>query len=71
MTAGCMVINFLHARASEKYSECHYYEPDLVRHAAAELTDDFRIIDDYLENDFTLAAFACPCLRENAAVGGK
>lgn len=53
-----LVVNFLHHRAREKFSQCYYYSPDAIRETAQKVTAPFEaitVIDDYLENDFTLA----------------
>lgn len=54
LAQGVAVANFLHQRTPAQYDHCHYYDPDLL---IAELEKQglaVRLIDDYLENDFTL-----------------
>ncbi|MDT8390062.1 MAG: class I SAM-dependent methyltransferase [Lentisphaeria bacterium] len=53
-----LVVNFLHQRTRKKFSQCHYYSPDTIRETARRVAApflDLAVIDDYLENDFTLA----------------
>lgn len=54
-----IVVNFLHQRTRERYNQCFYYDPDAIletARAVAPTGTRLRIIDDYLENDFTLEA---------------
>lgn len=53
-----LVVNFLNRRARKKFSQCYYYSPDAIRETAQKVTAPYQrlaVIDDYLENDFTLA----------------
>jgi SAM-dependent methyltransferase len=50
----CAVINFLHNRTRDKYPHCHYYQPEEILGLATRLGKEAKILDDYLENDFTL-----------------
>ena len=50
----CLVVNFLHIRAREKYRHCHYFDPALIIDAVLPYVKDVELRDDYLENDFTL-----------------
>ena len=56
----CLVANFLHCRAQDKYDHCHYYDPERMAAAIAGGGRIVEIRDDYLENDFTLTV--CPGL---------
>ncbi|MCK5801559.1 MAG: class I SAM-dependent methyltransferase [Lentisphaeria bacterium] len=49
------VANFLHVRTPIKYPHCHYFDPDRIA-AVMEREQGLRveILDDYLENDFTI-----------------
>lgn len=51
----CLVVNFLHCRAETKYAHCHYYDPKAVLAAVPDSVQRAVLVDDYLENDFTLA----------------
>ncbi len=51
----CLVINFLHCRAQHKYDHCHYYDPEAVIACVPEYMSQACLVDDYLDNDFTLA----------------
>jgi len=48
------VANFLHCRTARKYAHCHYFDPTVLTAAMARLGLQVELIDDYLENDFTL-----------------
>lgn len=50
----CLIVNCLHARATQRYKHCHYYEPNEIIEAVPATTARVELIDDYLENDFTL-----------------
>ncbi len=50
----CLVINFLHCRAACKYDHCYYYVPDELLMAVPAEAREVEVIDDYLENDFTM-----------------
>jgi SAM-dependent methyltransferase len=54
LVSDCLVVNFLHERACKKYPHCHYYSPEAVIAAVPESAAGVVLIDDYLENDFTL-----------------
>lgn len=52
-----VIVNFLHQRTRERYRQCFYYSPEAIAQTARRLApanSRLRIIDDYLENDFTL-----------------
>jgi SAM-dependent methyltransferase len=49
------VANFLHARTSDRYPHCFYYDPEEVIARVPPEARCVQLIDDYLENDFTLA----------------
>lgn len=48
------VANFLHRRCQRKYEHCHYFDPDALCIAMRRQGLRVTLIDDYLENDFTL-----------------
>ncbi len=48
------VANFLHQRCTRKYLSCYYFDPDYLVGEMSRLGLRVRVIDDYLENDFTL-----------------
>ena len=50
----CVVANFLHERTSRKYAHCHYYNPERIASSVRGEGAAVGVIDDYLENDFTL-----------------
>ena len=50
----CLVANFLHLRTAQKYPHCSYYSPAALSHDFAALAHRLEVVDDYLENDFTL-----------------
>lgn len=54
LSRGVAVANFLHRRTPQKYDHCHYYDPDQLIDAMRKRGLNVRLIDDYLENDFTL-----------------
>jgi SAM-dependent methyltransferase len=54
LAAGLAVANFLHRRCRRKYEHCHYFDPDALATAMARRGLRVTLIDDYLENDFTL-----------------
>jgi SAM-dependent methyltransferase len=52
-----VVANFLHERAARRYGQCFYYSPSRIRNQAEAVlppTAKTTVIDDYLDNDFTL-----------------
>jgi len=51
---GTLVFNLLHARAVTHFDHCVYYDPEHVTPILDSLGVDWRIIDDYLPNDFTV-----------------
>lgn len=53
-TAHCAVVNFLHERSRRKYSHCHYYCPAEILGVLHRIHADGEIVDNYLENDFTV-----------------
>jgi len=48
------VANFLHRRCQRKYDHCHYFDPDSLCREVTRQGLRVALIDDYLENDFTL-----------------
>jgi len=54
LARGVAVANFLHRRTRRKYDHCHYYDPDALIDDMRQRGLRVRLIDDYLENDFTL-----------------
>ena len=50
----CVVANFLHERTRQKYPHCFYFSPERVADAVHRHGATVTLIDDYLENDFTL-----------------
>lgn len=50
----CAVVNFLHERTRFHYNHCHYYSPAEIVAIANKIGATAEIIDDYLENDFTV-----------------
>ena len=48
------VANFLHHRTVDKYSHCYYFDPDHIVAAMERQGLLVDVIDDYLENDFTV-----------------
>ena len=48
------VANFLHRRCRRQYEHCHYFDPEVLRAAMVQRGLCVTLIDDYLENDFTL-----------------
>lgn len=48
------VANFLHCRCRRKYEHCHYFDPAALGAALERRGLHVTLIDDYLENDFTL-----------------
>ena len=49
-----LVFNLLHARADTHYDHCVYYTPDQLAPILDQLACDWRVVDDYLPNDFTV-----------------
>ena len=49
-----LVFNLLHARTANRYPDCIYWEPADALAAVQPLNADWRVIDDYLPNDFTV-----------------
>ena len=48
------VANFLHCRTSDPYPHCYYFDPDRIVSAMEREGLRVNVIDDYLENDFTV-----------------
>lgn len=48
------VANFLHCRCRRQHEHCHYFDPETLRAAMLQRGLRVTLIDDYLENDFTL-----------------
>lgn len=51
-----VVANFLHERTKQKYPHCFYFNPERIAEAVRLTGATVTLIDDYLENDFTLVA---------------
>ncbi|HDZ19915.1 hypothetical protein LCGC14_0094930 [marine sediment metagenome] len=49
-----LVFNLLHARETDRYEYCFYWDPTDVRAILDRFDCNWRIIDDYLPNDFTV-----------------
>lgn len=49
-----VVANFLHIRTRRKYPHCFYFDPERIREDVADAAREFEIIDNYLDNDFTV-----------------
>ncbi len=49
-----IVANFLHIRTVKKYKHCFYYDPDEVITCFQKKFSGYELIDNYMENDFTL-----------------
>jgi cyclopropane fatty-acyl-phospholipid synthase-like methyltransferase len=49
-----LVFNLLHARADKHYDHCVYYTPQQIAAILDPLPCDWRVVDDYLPNDFTV-----------------
>ena len=49
-----VVFNLLHARTANRYPDCIYWDPGDVLAAIGDLNVHWRILDDYLPNDFTV-----------------
>ncbi len=56
----CAVVNFLHERARFHYGHCHYYSPTEMLAIVDKLGVKAEIIDNYIENDFTLEISTVP-----------
>jgi SAM-dependent methyltransferase len=48
------VANFLHRRCPHKYEHCHYFDPEVLSREMSRRGLRVVLVDDYLENDFTL-----------------
>jgi hypothetical protein len=55
---GCMVANFLDRRVPYQYPHCFYCDPAQVRDILQPAAREVEIIDGYLDNDFTVVAWA-------------
>ena len=53
----CVVANFLHCRTRRQYPHCFYYDPERVCSAVRQTASRVELVDDYLENDFTVVAW--------------
>ena len=49
-----VVVNFLHARAANKFAGCHYYAPETIMALCQPLAPRVELDEGYLENDFTV-----------------
>jgi len=54
LVSGLVVANFLHVRSRHQYPHCFYFDPDMICRAVDDVARDVEVIDDYLENDFTV-----------------
>ena len=54
LAGNCVVANFLHIRNARKYPHCYYFDPEKLCAAVRPCFADIAVIDDYLDNDFTL-----------------
>jgi len=52
----CLVVNFLHRRVPKRYSHCYYCTPETVMAVIPPSASSVRVLDDYLEKDFTVVA---------------
>jgi len=52
-----VVVNFLHARAENKFEGCHYYTPEKIVALCARLAPVVELDEGYLESDFTVVMF--------------
>lgn len=48
------VANFLHRRTPHQYPHCHYFDPERLIRSMTARGLEVDLLDDYLENDFTL-----------------
>lgn len=55
-TNGTVVLNFLHHRTPKQYDHCFYYNPQEVTALLKPFFNTITLKEDYLVNDFTLAA---------------
>ena len=53
-----LVANFLHARSRRQFPHCAYFDPELVAAPLRRQGVTLKVLDDYLENDFTVVARA-------------
>jgi SAM-dependent methyltransferase len=53
-TQSLVVVNMLHIRTQRKYPHCYYFDPDDLAAELAGIAASVEVVDDYLENDFTL-----------------
>ena len=49
-----VVANFLHLRTPQKYQHCYYFDPAALCASIRGRCTQLTLVDDYLENDFTL-----------------
>jgi len=54
LVGGCVVANFLHVRTRWKHPHCFYFDPDDVCEPVRGAASGIDVIDDYLDNDFTV-----------------
>ncbi len=54
LTTGCVVANFLHCRARRQYPHCFYFDPKPLCEFARSFAREVVLVEDYLENDFTV-----------------
>ena len=54
LCARAVMVNFLHERTQERYEHCWYYSPRQLVAALPERMRHVRVIDDYLDKDFSL-----------------
>lgn len=53
-TRRLVAVNMLHIRTRNKYPHCYYFDPDEIAAKLAPQAASVEVVDDYLENDFTL-----------------
>jgi len=54
LARGAAVVNFLHARAAQKFEGCHYYEPEKITALCEQFAPRVELDEGYLESDFTV-----------------
>ncbi len=64
-----VVANFLHIRTRKKYPHCFYFDPEQLCETYADAGFEVEVIDDYLENDFTVVLWPASA-RRRCSPGG-
>lgn len=54
LSRSLVAVNFLHVRTVDKYEHCRYYKPDDIEQMLPARAVVIDVIDEYLENDFTV-----------------